>query len=181
MNNDILKTLYSKKDIEVACKRLANEITEYYQGKESPLVVGVLKGAVIFMTDVIRQVDAYVDMDFIDVSSYHGTTKSSGKVDLVTDINSDPKGRDILIMEDIVDTGRTLKFLIENLTKRGAKSVKVCTLLDKPEGRVVDTHSDFTGFQVPNEFVVGYGLDYEEKYRNLPYIGVLKPEIYQNN
>ncbi|EEI19810.1 hypoxanthine phosphoribosyltransferase [Lentilactobacillus hilgardii] len=180
MNNDILKVLYSIEQIDEACKRLGKQIQKVYADKV-PVVIGVLKGATFFMSDIVRQADTYMEIDFIDVSSYHGTTQSSGKVDLVTDISTDVFGRDVLIIEDIVDTGRTLKFLMDNLTKRGARSIKVCTLLDKPAGRQVEANSDFIGFEVPNEFVVGYGLDYDEKYRNLPYIGVLKPEIYTNN
>lgn len=177
MNNDILKTLYSVEDIDAACKRLGAEISEYYQDK-TPIVIGVLKGSMFFMADLVRYADIYMEMDFMDVSSYHGGLSSSGEVELITDIVNDVSGRDILIVEDIVDTGRTLKFLMDNLRDRGASSIEVCTLLDKPSGRVVDATSKFIGFEVPNEFVVGYGLDYEEKYRNLPYIGVLKPEIY---
>ncbi|AQW21739.1 hypoxanthine phosphoribosyltransferase [Lentilactobacillus curieae] len=180
MDNDILKVLYSKSEIQEACERLGKEIKDFY-GDKVPVVIGVLKGSIFFMTDVIRDADMYMELDFMDVSSYHGTTESSGNVELVTDISTDIAGRDVLIMEDIVDTGRTLQFLIDTLNDRGAKSIKVCTLLDKPAGRVVEAKSDFTGFEVPNEFVVGYGLDYDEKYRNLPYIGVLKPEIYTNN
>lgn len=179
MNNDILKVLYSKEEIDNACKSLGNEISKTYAGK-TPVVVGVLKGAIFFMTDIVRAVDSYMQIDFIDVSSYHGGTESSGTVELLQDINTNITGRDVLIVEDIVDTGRTLKFLLDTFADRGAKSIKVCTLLDKPAGRKVDVKSDFTGFKVPNEFVVGYGLDYDEKYRNLPYIGVLKPEIYAN-
>ncbi|UDM31913.1 hypoxanthine phosphoribosyltransferase [Lentilactobacillus laojiaonis] len=177
MNNDILKTLYSKEDIQTACKRLGKEISTFYKGK-TPIVIGVLKGSMFFMADLVRYADIYMELDFMDVSSYHGGLSSSGEVKLVTDITKDVSGRDILIVEDIVDTGRTLKFLMDTLKDRGAKSIEVCSLLDKPSGRVVEASSKFVGFEVPNEFVVGYGLDYDEKYRNLPYIGVLKPEIY---
>ncbi|KRM44866.1 hypoxanthine phosphoribosyltransferase [Lentilactobacillus parafarraginis] len=180
MDNDILKVLYSTDEIHAACSRLGQQIQKTYADKV-PVVIGVLKGATFFMSDIVREIDTYMEIDFIDVSSYHGATQSSGRVDLITDISTDVAGRDVLIIEDIVDTGRTLKFLMTNLSERGAKSIKVCTLLDKPEGRQVEAKSDFIGFQVPNEFVVGYGLDYDEKYRNLPYIGVLKPEIYTNN
>lgn len=180
MNNDILKVLYSKEEIQAAVERLGKEIAQTYAGK-TPVVVGVLKGAIFFMTDIARAVDSYMQIDFIDVSSYHGATESSGTVELLQDINTDIDGRDVLIVEDIVDTGRTLKFLLDTFADRGARSIKVCTLLDKPAGRAVDAESDFIGFKVPNEFVVGYGLDYDEKYRNLPYIGVLKPKIYTNN
>lgn len=180
MDNDILKTLYSRQDIAEACQRLGKELETEYQDRV-PVAIGVLRGSVFFMADLLRNADTYMEMDFIDVSSYHGGLASSGEVQLVTDITTDVAGRDVLLVEDIVDTGRTLKYLIDLLLKRGANEVKVCTLLDKPTGRVVEAESDFVGFVVPNEFVVGYGLDYQEQYRNLPYIGVLKPEIYSNN
>ncbi|CAI2632229.1 hypoxanthine phosphoribosyltransferase [Apilactobacillus apinorum] len=179
MNNDILKTLYSKEDIQDACRRLGQQITSDYKGKK-PIVIGVLKGAIFFMTDVVREMDVYIDIDFIDVSSYHGGTASSGSIELVKDVELDVKGRDVIFMEDIIDTGRTLKYLEDLLAERGAKSIKVCTLMDKPEGRVVDAKADYVGLEVPNEFVVGYGLDYKGMYRNLPYVGVLKPEVYSD-
>lgn len=179
MNNDILKNLYSKEDIQEACRRLGQQITSDYKGKK-PIVVGVLKGAIFFMTDVVREMDVYIDIDFIDVSSYHGGTASSGSIELVKDVELDVKGRDVIFMEDIIDTGRTLKYLEDLLAERGAKSIKVCTLMDKPEGRVVDAKADYVGLEVPNEFVVGYGLDYKGMYRNLPYVGVLKPEVYSD-
>lgn len=179
MNNDILKTLYSKEDIQDACRRLGQQITLDYKGKK-PIVIGVLKGAIFFMTDVVREMDVYIDIDFIDVSSYHGGTASSGSIELVKDVELDVKGRDVIFMEDIIDTGRTLKYLEDLLAERGAKSIKVCTLMDKPEGRVVDAKADYVGLEVPNEFVVGYGLDYKGMYRNLPYVGVLKPEVYSD-
>lgn len=180
MDNDILKVLYSQGQISEACHRLGKQIQQEYQGK-FPVVIGVLKGATFFMTDIVRAADTYMQIDFIDVSSYHGGTESSGDVELITDINTDVSGRDVVIVEDIVDTGQTLKFLLDTLKARGASTIKVCSLLDKPARRTVDAHADYIGFEVPNEFVVGYGLDYDEKYRNLPYIGVLKPEIYTNN
>lgn len=180
MNNDILKTLYSEQDIVDACQRLGAEIQAEYKDRV-PVAIGVLRGAVFFMADVLRNADTYMETDFIDVSSYHGGLASSGTIDLVTDISTDISGREVLLIEDIVDTGRTLKYLIDLLKQRGASDVKVCTLLDKPSGRVVEATSDFVGFVVPNEFVVGYGLDYKEQYRNLPYVGVLKPEIYSTN
>lgn len=179
MNNDILKTLYSKEDIANACRRLGKQITEEY-GDKNPVVIGVLKGAIFFMTDIIREMDLYMDIDFIDVSSYHGGTSSSGSIELMKDIDIDVKGRDVIFIEDIIDTGRTLKYLEDLLADRGASSIKVCTLMDKPEGRVVEAKADYVGLEVPNEFVVGYGLDYKGKYRNLPYVGVLKPEVYSN-
>lgn len=179
MNDDIERVLYSQTDIADACARLGKQLSGDYEGKV-PVVLSVLSGAVFFTTDVMRQMNTYTQLDFIDVSSYHGGTKSSGEVQLVTDISRDVSGRDVLIIEDIVDTGRTLKFIIDLLKDRHAKSVKVCTLLDKPTGRVSEAKADYVGFVVPNEFVVGYGLDYKGEYRNLPYVGVLKPKIYMD-
>lgn len=179
MNNDILETLYSKEDITDACRRLGQQITTDYKDRK-PVVVGVLKGAIFFMTDIVREMDLYMDIDFIDVSSYHGGTASSGTIELMKDIDVDVNGRDVIFIEDIIDTGRTLKYLEDLLAERGARSIKVCTLMDKPEGRVVEAKADYVGLEVPNEFVVGYGLDYQGKYRNLPYVGVLKPEVYSD-
>ncbi|GEP19971.1 hypoxanthine phosphoribosyltransferase [Pediococcus argentinicus] len=178
MDNDIAKVLYSQEDIKNVCQKLGKEITKDYAGK-TPIIVSVLKGAIFFTTDVVREIDLNTEMDFIDVSSYHGGVASSGEVDLVTDMGSDVAGRDILIIEDIVDTGRTLKYIVDLMMQRSANSVKVCTLMDKPTGRVLKIDADYVGFTVPDEFVVGYGLDYKELYRNLPYVGVLKPEIYE--
>lgn len=178
MDNDIAKVLYSQEDIKNVCQKLGKEITKDYAGK-TPIIVSVLKGAIFFTTDVVREIDLNTEMDFIDVSSYHGGVASSGEVDLVTDMGSDVAGRDIIIIEDIVDTGRTLKYIVDLMMQRSANSVKVCTLMDKPTGRVLKIDADYVGFTVPDEFVVGYGLDYKELYRNLPYVGVLKPEIYE--
>lgn len=179
MNNDIERVLYSQDDIKEACQRLAKQITEDYAGKR-PLFVGVLKGVIFFMTDLMREMDFLTDLDFIDVSSYHGGTASSGEITLEHDLSVDIKGRDIILVEDILDSGRTLAYLKQRLLTRNPQSLKVCTLLDKPEGRVVEAKADYVGFNVPNEFLVGYGLDYEEYYRNLPYVGVLKPDVYQH-
>ena len=179
MNDDILKVLYSKQDIDAIIKRLAGEISRDYAGK-NPLVVCILKGAIMFMTDLVRKLDEYVELDFMDVSSYGNATESSGEVKVIKDLDTSVAGRDVLIVEDIVDTGRTLSYLIKIFKTRDAKSIKVCTLMDKPDRRIKTVEADYVGTQVPNEFVVGYGLDYAERYRNLPYIGVLKPEIYQN-
>lgn len=179
MNNDIERVLYSQDDIKAACQRLGADITRDYAGKK-PLFIGVLKGVIFFMTDLLRELDFLADIDFIDVSSYHGGTASTGEITLVHDIDTDISGRDVIIVEDILDTGRTLAYLRERLSERNPKSLKVCTLLDKPEGRVVEAKADYVGFNVPNEFLVGYGLDYVEYYRNLPYVGVLKPEVYAN-
>ena len=159
MNPDILKVLYSQDDIHAITTRLGAELKRDYAGK-NPLVVCILKGAIMFMTDLVREIDDYMELDFMDVSSYGDATESSGEVKIIKDLDASVKDRDVLIVEDIVDTGR------------------ICALMDKPEGRVVDVQADYVGTTVPNEFVVGYGLDYAERYRNLPYIGVLKPEVY---
>ncbi|USS87031.1 hypoxanthine phosphoribosyltransferase [Fructilactobacillus cliffordii] len=180
MNDDIQTILYSEQKIQDACQRLGQQLTRDYQGKK-PLVICVLKGAVPFTADLIKQMDLYMDIDFIDVSSYHGGTQSSGDIQMVKDIDEDVSDRDVLLIDDIVDTGHTLAYLKELLKKRGAASVRVCMLMDKPEARQVEgIQADYVGFNVPNEFLVGYGLDYQGKYRNLPYVGILKPEIYQD-
>ncbi len=133
------------------------------------------------MADIVRSIDTYLELDFMDVSSYGNATVSSGEVKIVKDLDTNVEGRDLSIVEDIIDSGRTLAYLVDLFKYRKAKSVKIVTLLDKPEGRVVNIEADYVGFNVPNEFVVGYGLDYAEAYRNLPYIGVLKPSVYQSN
>ncbi|HBE7108749.1 TPA: hypoxanthine phosphoribosyltransferase [Enterococcus faecium] len=180
LEKDIERILLSQEEIQVRCKELGKELTEIYQNT-NPLVVGVLKGAVPFMADIVRSIDTYLELDFMDVSSYGNATVSSGEVKIVKDLDTNVEGRDLLIVEDIIDSGRTLAYLVDLFKYRKAKSVKIVTLLDKPEGRVVNIEADYVGFNVPNEFVVGYGLDYAEAYRNLPYIGVLKPSVYQSN
>lgn len=180
LEKDIEKVLITREEIQVRCEELGKELAETYKNN-NPLVVGVLKGAVPFMADIIRSIDAHLEIDFMDVSSYGNATVSSGEVKIVKDLDTNVEGRDLLIVEDIIDSGRTLAYLVDLFKYRKAKSVKIVTLLDKPEGRVVDIEADYVGFNVPNEFVVGYGLDYAEAYRNLPYIGVLKPSVYQSN
>lgn len=180
LEKDIERILISQEEIQVRCKELGKELTEIYQNT-NPLVVGVLKGAVPFMADIVRSIDTYLELDFMDVSSYGNATVSSGEVKIVKDLDTNVEGRDLLIVEDIIDSGRTLAYLVDLFKYRKAKSVKIVTLLDKPEGRVVNIEADYVGFNVPNEFLVGYGLDYAEAYRNLPYIGVLKPSVYQSN
>ena len=180
LEKDIERILISQEEIQVRCKELGKELTEIYQNT-NPLVVGVLKGAVPFMADIVRSIDTYLELDFMDVPSYGNATVSSGEVKIVKDLDTNVEGRDLLIVEDIIDSGRTLAYLVDLFKYRKAKSVKIVTLLDKPEGRVVNIEADYVGFNVPNEFVVGYGLDYAEAYRNLPYIGVLKPSVYQSN
>lgn len=180
MNNDIERVLYSEEEINRRMDELAKQLTAEYK-EQRPLIISVMTGAVLFTVDMIKRMDIMAMLDFIDVSSYYGGTSSTGEVKLVQDLKSDIRGRSILIMEDIVDTGHTLKFLIDLLKERGAKSVKVCTLLDKPEGRQVEVKADYVGFNVPNEFLVGYGLDYQGYYRNLPYVGILKPAVYEKD
>ena len=171
MNNDIQEVLFNQDNIHDAAVRLGQQITQDYAG-EKPVVLSVLKGAYLWTADLLREVDLYIDLEFINVSSYHGGVKSTDEITLVTDIRSDIMGRQVIILEDIVDTGQSL------LAKRGAASIKVATLLDKKAGRKVDIEADYVGFNVRNEFVVGYGLDYKELYRNLPYVGILKKEVY---
>lgn len=178
MNPDIERVLFSQEEIHGIVRDLATQVRKQYEGKV-PLVVCVLKGAVIFMTDFVREYDGMLEMDFMDVSSYSGA-HSTGEVRIVKDLDTSVKNRDVIILEDIVDTGATLQSLTELFKHRGANSVEIVTLFDKPSGRKVVVHADYVGAQVPDEFVVGYGLDYDEHYRNLPYIGVLKPQVYRN-
>lgn len=175
---DIKEVLYTEEEIRQATQELGAVLTKEYAGK-NPLVIGVLKGAIMFMTDLSRAMDCDLELDFMDVTSYGAAIESSGDVKILKDLDTSVEGRDLLIVEDIIDTGRTLSYLIEIFRHRKAKSIKVVTLLDKKERRAVDLEADYVGIHIPNEFVVGYGLDYIEKYRNLPYIGVLKEEIYQ--
>ena len=179
LRNDIEKVLISEEELQAKIVELGNQLTIDYKDK-FPLAIGVLKGAMPFMADLLKRVDAHLEMDFMDVSSYGNSTVSSGEVKIVKDLNTSVEGRDILIVEDIIDSGLTLSYLKELFIYRKANSVKIVTLLNKPSGRKVDIEADYIGFDVPDAFVVGYGLDYMEKYRNLPYVGVLKPEIYQN-
>ena len=180
MRDDIQEIILTEEQIQARVKEMGAELTAEYADKEEDLVVVcVLRGASVFMADLALQIDRHVIFDFMDVSSYGGGTESSGFVRIIKDLDEDIRGKHVLIVEDIVDTGFTLKKVIEILQTRQPVSIKVCTLLDKPSRRVEKhIHSDFNGFEVPDKFVVGYGLDYNEKYRNLPFIGVLKPEVY---
>lgn len=178
MKNDIKEILLSKEEIEAKVKELGRVLTNEYKDK-NPLVICVLKGAAPFMMDLVREMDIALEMDFMDVSSYGNSTISSGEVKILKDLNTTVAGRDVLLVEDIIDSGLTLNYLANLFHHRQARSVKIVTLLDKPERRKVDIKPDLTGFVIPDEFVVGYGLDFAEKYRNLSYIGVLKPEVYQ--
>lgn len=174
---DIEEVLVTEEEIQEKVNELGIILTEEYKDKY-PLAIGILKGALPFMGDLIRRIDAYIELDFMDVSSYGNATVSSGEVKIVKDLNTSVEGRDVLIIEDIIDSGKTLRYLVDLMKYRKANSVKIVTLLDKPAGRKVDLEADYIGFTVPDSFVVGYGLDYMEKYRNLSYIGVLKKEIY---
>ncbi|WP_246946050.1 hypoxanthine phosphoribosyltransferase [Bacillus pinisoli] len=179
MHDEIEKILVSEEEIQKKVSELGKVLTEEYKDR-FPLAVGVLKGAMPFMGDLLKRVETHLEMDFMDVSSYGTSTVSSGEVKIIKDLNTSVEGRDILIIEDIIDSGLTLSYLVELFKYRKAKSIKIVTLLDKPTGRKASISADFVGFEVPDEFVVGYGLDFAERYRNLPYIGVLKPEVYQN-
>ncbi|MEI3613977.1 hypoxanthine phosphoribosyltransferase [Pseudogracilibacillus sp. SO30301A] len=178
MQNDIEEILITEEEIKNKCAEIGQILTEEYKDK-FPLLIGVLKGATLFMADLSRHIDTYVEMDFMDVSSYGSGTRSSGEVKIIKDLDSKVEGRDLLVIEDIIDSGLTLSYLVDLFKYRKARSVKIVTLLDKPSGRSAKIKADIIGFKVPNAFVVGYGLDYNEKYRNLPYIGILKPEVYE--
>lgn len=177
LEKDILKVLVSEEQIEEIAQRLGNQLTIDYKDK-FPLVIGLLKGCIPFMGTLMTRMDIQMEVGFMDVSSYHGGIESSGDIKINKDLGIPVQDRHIILTEDIVDTGRTLKVVMDLLEYRGAKSVEIVTLLDKPTGRVVTLEPKYVGTIIPKEFVVGYGLDYEEKYRNLPYIGVLKPEVY---
>ena len=178
LNKDIKEVLVTEEQLKEVNERLGAKITEGFKDKNL-LVVGILKGSIYFMTDLTRYIDLPLKLDFLAVSSYGGGTSSSGAVKILKDIDINLEGYDILLVEDILDSGRTLHYVCEMLKTRKPKSVSIVTLLDKPERRVVDLTPDYVGCQVPDEFVVGYGLDYDQKYRNLPYIGSLKREIYE--
>lgn len=177
MDTAIKEVLISEEEIIEKTKELGAILAEEYQDK-NPLIVGILKGALPFMADLIKQMPILLEYDMMDVSSYGTALTSSGEVKIVKDLDVSIEGRHVIIVEDIIDTGRTLKYLQDILNRRNAASVKIATLLDKPSGRVTDLNVDWKCFDIPDEFVVGYGLDYRENYRNLPYIGILKPEIY---
>lgn len=175
MNNDVKKVLYSEKEISEIVTSLGAQISEDYKEKNL-LMVSVLKGSVVFMSDLMRAVTIPCEIDFMAVSSYGNKTASSGTVRILKDLDRDISGYDVLLVEDILDSGKTLNYLIELLYARNPASIRICTLFDKPDRREVDIYADYKGLLVPDEFIVGYGLDYAEKYRNLPYIGVLKDD-----
>jgi hypoxanthine phosphoribosyltransferase len=177
--NDIEQLLITQEEIEDRVKQLGEQISRDYEGKELVLV-GILKGAAIFLSDLVRHISIPVDYDFVAISSYGADTRSSGVVRLLKDLDASIESKHVLVVEDIVDTGWTLRlsYIVENLRSRKAASVRVCTLLDKPSRRMVDVGIDYYGFIVEDQYVVGYGLDYGGRYRSLPFIGVLKPEVY---
>ena len=176
MNNSIERILFTEEDLKAACKKMGQQITEDYRGKK-PLLVGILKGSITFMADLMREIDLDCEIDFMAVSSYSGT-KTTGVVKFKKDLDINPDGCDILLVEDILDSGITLSYLKNVLLDRNAASIKVCAFLDKPANRQADISADYVGKVIPDEFVIGYGLDYNEKYRNLPYVGVLSPKVY---
>lgn len=177
MLQDIERVLISEEELQKRIGELGQQLAKDYDGKD-PIFVGVLKGVVNFFTDMVRATPIRCQYEFMAVSSYGGGTSTSGNVKMLKDVSCDIKGRHVVILEDIIDSGLTLKFVAEHLRSMEPASLKICTLLDKPERRKVDIFADYVGFTIPNEFVVGFGLDYQEFYRNLPFIGVLKPEVY---
>ena len=178
MRADIAEILYTEEQLAEIVKNIGRRISEDYKDKNL-FMVSVLKGSLIFMADLMRAVDIPCSIDFLSVSSYGSGTSTSGAVRILKDLDSSMEGKDLLVVEDILDSGMTLSFLLKTLSARNPASIRLCTFLDKPERRRVDIRPDYVGAEVPDKFIVGYGLDYAEKYRNLPYIGVLKPEVYE--
>ncbi|MGL4762779.1 MAG: hypoxanthine phosphoribosyltransferase [Sarcina sp.] len=178
IKNDIQEVLYSEETLSLKIKEMGAKISSDYQGKEL-LIVGILKGSVVFASDLLRAVTIPCALDFMSVSSYGNSSTSSGIVRILKDLDSNIEGKHILIVEDIVDTGNTLSYLLEYLKARKAASIEIVALLNKETGRKVQVNVKYSGFEVPDEFIVGYGIDYAENYRNLPFIGILKREIYQ--
>lgn len=177
MENDILKVLFTKEQLDRRVSEIAEQINRDYADKEI-LLVSVLRGSFIFMADLARKITRPCQIDFMSVSSYGGGTTSSGQVQITRDLSQDISGMHVLVVEDILDSGNTLSYLLRLLEQRHPASIRLCTLLDKPERRVKEVAVHYSGFTIPDAFVVGYGLDYDQKYRNLPYIGILKPEVY---
>lgn len=179
MYEDILeKVLFSKEQLAKRIKELAKQLDKDYAGK-TPLMVAILKGSVMFFTDLIREMTLPLEIDFMSISSYGSGVKSSGEVKMIKDLDNKIEGKDVIIVEDIVDSGYTMKYLTHLLEARNPSSIKICALLDKPSRRETDVAVDYKGFEVGNEFVVGYGLDYAARYRNIPFIGILKRSVYE--
>ncbi len=179
LHEDVGEILFSAEQIADIVLRLGKQISCDYKSKDL-VMISVLKGSLMFMADLMRAVTVPCSIDFLSVSSYGSGTATTGEVRILKDLEMTLKGKDVLVVEDILDSGMTLSFLLKNLTSRHPRSIRLCTLLDKPERRRVDIKADYVGAEVPDKFIVGYGLDYAEKYRNLPYIGILKPEIYED-
>ncbi len=179
MEQDMERVLFTQEQVAGRIREMAQEITRDYAGK-APLVVGILRGSFIFMADLVRLLELPLSLDFLSASSYGAGTVSSGKVNIRLDLQEDIAGRDVLLVEDILDTGNTLSKLVAELQGRGPASLKLCVLLDKPDRRTKPIQADYVGFTIPDAFVVGCGLDYDQRYRNLPYIGILKPSVYEN-
>jgi hypoxanthine phosphoribosyltransferase len=177
MHDDVGEVLISHQQIRERTAELGRQITEDYRGRD-PLLICILKGGLMFLADLMREIDLPLEIDFIAVSSYGDSTESSGVVRILMDLERNIRERHVLIVEDIIDTGRTLSYIIENLRTRGPATIRVCTLLDKPARRELEIPIDYVGFTIPDRFVIGYGLDYGEIYRNLPFVGILKPELY---
>lgn len=177
MHEHVESILYSEEQLRERVQALGAQITADYAGKE-PVLASVLRGSYIFMADLTRAIDLPVTVDFMAVSSYGAGTKSSGQVEIKKDLSDSIEGRDLIIVEDILDSGNTLYYLMEILRARKPASIRICTLMDKPERRTKPISADYVGFEIPDAFVVGYGLDYNEKYRNLPYVGILEPSVY---
>ena len=177
MEQDMQEILFTPEALARRVKELADQITQDYAGK-SPLIVGTLRGSFVFMADLVRQIHLPCTVDFMAVSSYGAGTASSGQVRIIKDLSEHIEGRDVIVVEDILDSGNTLSYLLQLLQARSPASVRLCTLLDKPSRRTKEVELHYSGFTIPDYFVVGYGLDYAEKYRNLPYIGILKPCVY---
>ncbi|MEE1281813.1 MAG: hypoxanthine phosphoribosyltransferase [Acutalibacteraceae bacterium] len=175
--NDFKEILFTKDQIDSMTKRLGEKITNDFQGKNI-LMLGLLKGSFIFMADLVREIKLPCEIDFMAVSSYGNSTESLGRVQIIKDISEPVLGKDVIIVEDIIDSGLTLSFIVNHLKNKGANTVTLCTLINKPERRKKDVKVEYIGADIPNEFIAGYGLDYAEKYRNLPFIGVLKEEVY---
>ncbi len=180
MHKDIKEILFTEEEIQLKIQQLAKQINHDYAGRHL-FVLCVLKGAFIFLADITKRLEMSVEIDFMATSSYGASTQSSGIVKITKDLDGSVEGKDILIIEDIIDSGLTLSYLIDVLERRNARSIRVATLFDKPHRRKAELEADYRGFLVPDEFIVGYGLDYAEKYRNLPYVGILKPELYSGH
>ncbi|MBQ3080222.1 MAG: hypoxanthine phosphoribosyltransferase [Clostridia bacterium] len=180
MRNDMKCILLTKEEIAKRVCELGNQIAEEYKNEDAPLMICILKGSIVFFADLIREIDLPLKIEFMTASSYGSATVSSGRVKVVSELDNKIVGKNVILVEDIIDSGRTIAYIKNDMLTKGVKSLKVCALLDKPDRRVSDVHADYVGFIIPDEFVVGYGLDFDQQYRNFPDIGVLKPEMYAN-